>query len=369
MTASEITLPPIKALHRHDGYISFAVKTDDIFCPKFAIRADALDSLFPQFREQLLKDSFLSINAAYCLARRNTTLLKGRPNHRSDTLRYLCACYCDIDYYNLNLEFNQVFSLVMDMCRDGVIPWASFIVNSGHGLWLLWLLHDAQNSASSHLGAYADNPNDHLQLYVKINRAIVNRLSCLGADPAATDAARYMRVPGSLHMETENEVRWWLQGNGESFYSYTLQQLAEFFSIKTCKRLPAEGRAFAESAAHLPKGNRARGHLKAKRNKLAAFNTLVALRAGGFPKGQRNNAARIYAMLLRQNGVQRRDAHLELEQMASDCTPPLPSGEVAAAIKTGYKPQMRKLSYHRMADLLQVTPNEAEIVTQAIGKA
>jgi hypothetical protein len=368
MSASGLSLPPIKALHRHDGYISFAVKSDDTFCPKFAIRADALDTLFPEFRVQLLKDSFLSINAAYCLGRGDTTTLTGRPSHKSGTLRYLCACYCDIDFYNQGLEFNQAFSAVMNLCRDGYLPWASLIVDSGHGMWLLWLLNDANNPAAAHLGAYSDNPFDHLQLYVKINRALGERLRHLGADKAATDAARYIRVPGSLHMETENDVRWWIQGNGESSYSYTLKQLAEFLSIKICKRLPAEERALAECAGRPPRGNRARGHLKAKQNKLAVFDTLISLRAGGFQQGQRNNAAWMYAMVLRQNGVQRCDAYLKIQEIASNCTPPLSTAECAAAMKTGYKPAMRRLSYHRMADVLQVTPHEAEIIAQAIGK-
>jgi hypothetical protein len=190
----------------------------------------------------------------------------------------------------------------------------------------------------------------------------------LGADAAATDAARYIRVPGSLHIETENEVRWWIQGTGENSYSYTLKQLAEFFSIRMCKRLPAEKRALEECSGQHPRGNRARGHIKANQNKLVAFDTIMSLRGGGFPEGQRNNAAWMYAMLLKQNGVHRRDARLKLEQMSSDCKPPLSSGELAAAIKTGYKREMRKLRYHRMADVLQVTPYEAEIIAQAIGK-
>jgi hypothetical protein len=368
MTASGTILPPIKALHRHDGYISFAVKSDDIFCPKFAIKASSLDSFFPEFKEQLLKDSFLSINAAYCLERRNTRDHKGRPSHKSETLRYLCACYCDIDYYNRNLEFNQVFSQVMNMCRDGILPWASFVVDSGHGMWLLWLLHDAESPASAHLGAFADNPFDHLQLYVKINRAIVERLAHLGADPAATDGARYIRVPGSLHMETESEVRWWIQGKGESSYSYTLKQLAEFFSIQTCKRLPAEEQALAECTGRQRKSNRAKGHLKARQNKLAAFDTLMSLRGGGFQKGHRNLAAWMYAMILKQNGVSRPDVSCKLQEMASNCTPKLSLSECEAALKTGYKPKMNKLSYHYMADSLNVTPQEAEIVTQALNK-
>ena len=289
-SASGLALPSIKALHRHDGYISFAVKSGDVFCPRFAIRADALDSTLPQFREHLLKESFLSINASYCLEKRNRTDLTGRPRHSSASLRYLCACYCDIDYYNRGLGFNQVFSTVMNLCRDAVLPLASLIVDGGHGMWVLWFLHDAQDAGKAHVGAFEDNPFNHLQLYLKINRAIGERLAHLGADPVAIDGARYIRVPGSLHMETENEVRWWLQGNGDIPYSYTLKRLAEFFSIEVCRRQRAERRAGADCLRRQAKPNRAKGHRKAMQNKLAAFTTIMSLRGGGFKQGQRNRA-------------------------------------------------------------------------------
>jgi hypothetical protein len=54
--------------------------------------------------------------------------------------------------------------------------------------------------------------------------------------------------------------------------------------------------------------------------------------------------------------------------MASNCTPPLSAPECIRALKTGFKPEMKKLSYHRMANDLGVTPHEAEIITQTIGK-
>jgi hypothetical protein len=57
----------IKAIHRHDGYIAFALKNSDEWRPAFSIRADAIDSIFPEFRPRLLKDSFVSLNSSYCL--------------------------------------------------------------------------------------------------------------------------------------------------------------------------------------------------------------------------------------------------------------------------------------------------------------
>jgi len=97
--SSGLQLLPIKALHRHDGYISFAVRGGDDWRPVISIRANALDEWFPEFTDRLLRDSMVSINASYCLSRRRTDLPCGPPAHRKDTLRYLCAGYVDIDYY------------------------------------------------------------------------------------------------------------------------------------------------------------------------------------------------------------------------------------------------------------------------------
>ena len=83
-------LHPIKVLHRgHDGYIAFALKPDGKrFQPSFAIRASALETMFPGYVDMLLCDSHVSINAAYTLACGNTQSDVGRPNHRNETLRY-----------------------------------------------------------------------------------------------------------------------------------------------------------------------------------------------------------------------------------------------------------------------------------------
>jgi len=65
-------LAPILALHRHDdGYIAFAVARDsgDDFRPLISIRRGELARYFPEFREQLLKDAYVSINADWRLQR------------------------------------------------------------------------------------------------------------------------------------------------------------------------------------------------------------------------------------------------------------------------------------------------------------
>ena len=85
--AAGLDLLPIATLHRHDGYISFARKRDDDFRPFFGIRADLLENMFPEFWEELLKDSFVSINGSYRLAGRGAKRPHGWPAHRTENLR------------------------------------------------------------------------------------------------------------------------------------------------------------------------------------------------------------------------------------------------------------------------------------------
>lgn len=362
---------PIQALHRHDGYIAFALESDDFFRPSFSIRADALDTMFPEFRSRLLKDSFVSINSSYCLANRETKALYGTPRHKIDTLRYLCACYCDIDFYKINPQrtFNEALKYITTLCEAGELPWASVVVNSGHGMWLMWLLHDANDPTKAHYGTWNNNPNDHYQLYSKINHAIGKRLAQLGADAAARDGARYCRVPGTFRTDREKEVRWTIHGKGNLPYSYTLKELASFFAIApVVVRSTQEREALGEVEKKC--GNRSKAWKAAARNTLAAFVTLKDGRGGGFDEGCRNRAAMLYATLLHRNGESRADAHRAVLEMAAQCRRPLSKSECESAIKNVYKHKRGKFktNYHHMADTFDVSPHEAEIISQAIGK-
>jgi hypothetical protein len=148
----EITSVSIRELHRHeDGYIHLATKSGDVLVPFHSIRADALDSMLPAFREDLEKDSFASINASFRETRTRRGNGRGKP-HSTSTLRYLCACYADIDYYREGLSFDSALTAIHELQAAGAIPHPSVIVNSGRGMWLLWFLHDPGNSEHAHIG-------------------------------------------------------------------------------------------------------------------------------------------------------------------------------------------------------------------------
>jgi hypothetical protein len=351
-------------LHRHsDGVISFAVENDGRWRPVHAVRARDLESMFPEFREQLLRDSFISINAAHCMSWRSTGRL-GMPDHNTETLRYLCACYCDIDCYKIGINCEAALQFVGERVKCGDLPAPSAIVRSGQGLWLFWLLHDEADKSRAHLGAYPDNPHNHLQLYARINKKIGLRLVAIGADPVATDAARYVRVPGSFRNDVEEEVHWqWEYSCDKTVLSYSLLDLGEKLGVNKPEARKSAAQIETEGKHPL----RRRGFIVANANKLAAFQSLQELR-GGFAEGKRSIAAFIFAVSLKWSGHSRKEANRELEDFGRVCRPPFPQAQCHSAVKSAYKKKRTTMRYCWIADQLDVTPEEASYISQKIRK-
>jgi hypothetical protein len=346
---TEVVPAPILHLHRHeDGYIAFATERDgDDWRPLVSIKASELEMWFPLFRDQLLKDAYVGINADWRLRKYGEHgAAYGYPLHRSDRLRYINACYVDIDFHKLGLDLGTVIGRVINLQESGQLPHASMIVRSGHGVWLLWLIHDVESAELSQR-AFPDK----LELYSSIQNAIIERLLFLGADMAARDAARHLRIPGSLNSGAEQTVEWWIQGESSRGYIYTLPQLAKLF-----KAIPTR-RHHGEIIAHNPAKRRGWVALNARR--LRDFNTLRAHR-GGFSEGCRNNAAKIYAWLLRVNAVPPDDVRGIGQAMAVQCRPKLDKAAVKDAVVFARK--MRRMRDQTIADWLGITPAESEML-------
>jgi hypothetical protein len=340
---SAISAAPILNLHRHqDGYIAFATERDgEDFRPLVAIRASELETYFPQFRDQLLKDAYVGINADWRLRSFGEDGHSyGYPLHRSDKLRYINASYVDIDFYRLNLDLGTVIGR-----KSGQLPPATMIVKSGRGLWLLWLICDPK-SPEHQQRAFTDT----LDLYSRVQRAIIERLMNLGADTGATDATRHIRLAGSLNTESETTVQWWIQGESQSGYIYTLPQLAKFFRVEPAKRHKCE------LVAHNPA--KRRGHVALNAGRLEDFNMLRGLR-GGFSEGCRNNAAKIYSWLLRANRCPRYDLPGKLAMFGAECHPGLSKAEIKAAWKYT---KLRWMKNQTISDWLGVTKAESEVL-------
>jgi len=350
-------------LHRHsDGVISFAVKSDDVFCPIHAVRAEDLGTMFPEFREHLLKNSYVSINAAARMARRAMAKI-GAPKHNTDTLRYLCASYVDIDCHSLGIAIEDVLRFAKELVTLNQLPPWSGVVYSGRGIWLLWLLNDPSNPGLAHLGAYQDNSRNHLQLYARVGEKLRGLLASVGADPAASDAARYIRMPGSFRTDVEVEVAWeWRDNSGGELISYALIDLAERIGAAEPPVRPA--RAIQHKVGKYPL--RSRGRDAANQNRLAAFRVLEDVR-GGFKEGTRANAAFILAVCMRQTGHSWNATIREVERFGENCVPALPAGEFLYSVKSAFKKNRTPMRYQWIADTLAVTVTEARLISELLG--
>ncbi len=353
---------PIQALHRHsDGVISFHCKTaSGEFRNLFAVRAEHLASMFPEMRAQLEADSYYSVNAFWHREHRKR-YLDATESRQRDRLRYLCACYTDIDSYRAGVDFGTALGMVVSYQDQGVIPPASVIVRSGQGLWLLWLLRDHHNPAMP-----ARAWPEKVRLYCEINRAAGERLARIGADAAARDCLRLTRVPGSVHTGAGRRTKYWIQldERGQSA-TYTLDELAEAFGVDQTLTSTAR-RAFAEST--LPPGSHLRGHAQLNARRLREFEVLRSVRGGAFVAGHRNHAALVYAWLLRRSGADRETVLREVEALGRKCRPALDESSVRGAVKSAFgRGQGRifgiwRLRDQTIADWLHITPAEADLL-------
>lgn len=345
----------ILEIHRHrDGVVTFhrKGKQPGQFENLFGVRAKDLPKMFSGFSEALDCDSYFSINA-FWHPDQKSEFLSATEARQPGKVRFLCAAYTDLDIRNVELDFGTAFATALKYQDEGVIPPASLIVRSGRGMWLLWLLNDAKNP-----GQPPRAFPEKLRLYLQVNRAIGELLCSLGADPAARDAVRLMRVPGSVHplaMERPR-VKYWIQASEQGKpYSYTLDDLARRLRIASPDLAPVERKALLE--AERPGGNRARGFAQLNARRLREFLLLRAMR-GGFAEGCRNHALVVYAWLLRCSR-EAPDAILrEAQRLAAECKPALSAVETRQAVKTARKRRFVRLRDQTISDWLGVTPEE-----------
>jgi hypothetical protein len=318
--------------------------------------------MFPEFREHLLKNSYVSINAAVRMAWGSKAKI-GKPKHNTDRLRYLCASYVDIDCHTMEMNIEDVLRFAKELVTLQQLPPWSGVVYSGRGIWLLWLLSDPSNPDLAHLGTFPDNPRNHLQLYARVGEKLRGLLASVGADSAASDAARYIRMPGSFRTDVEVEVAWeWRDNLGGEPISYTLIELAERLKVADFQAKRTKSAQYETEKCPL----RRRGREAANKNRLAAFRVLENVR-GGFKEHMRANAAFILAVCLRQTGQSWTDSVSELNRFSQNCVPALPVGECLYAVKSAYKKNQKPMRYEWIADTLAVTVNEARLVSELLG--
>ena len=137
------------------------------------------------------------------------------PQRKIENIRHLNALYVDIDYYSIkelkNLDHEYIIGMVENnYFKDGLIPQPSFIMFTGKGLAIYWLIEPA--------------PSGVLPLWNAIQRHFLSILSDIGSDDKSIDSARVMRLAGSRHEETQERAKLYIY---DSKLTYRLRDIQE----------------------------------------------------------------------------------------------------------------------------------------------
>lgn len=399
--APALDLDSILTLHREPGgYIGFVRKPDPEhpqldkhgrprqFENLFSIRAEDLRTLLPAFADWLAEDSYFTINSYYRPAPyRNSTT--GLPDvwRKRKYLSKINACYADIDCGRpeseepgAQLEWRQAQYEAAILADTGVIPQPSIMARSGRGVYLLWILRDEKEPwRPPHAWP------EKVQLCELCNRALnaAIRTHALPADKAAVDAARVLRVPGSIHRKTGRRVEYIVQldqaGRG---FVYTLPELATFLNIPApAAELPPATRSQAKPATYrrtLRPGSAPLRSLGPKKLSALRAQDLVTIEAsrGGFKKrgekhedGSTSPGRRmiltLYACFLRGSGEDPAAALKALQAMAANMHPLYPSdgpGEdppIETIVQQEYAGIKRRWKNETLCALLSITAETA----------
>ena len=81
------------------------------------------------------KDTYISMNTFY------------KPQRRIENLKELKALYIDLDIYNTKFSKEQILMNLEKNYYGSKIPIPSLVVDSGRGLYLIWLINSAHYKA------------------------------------------------------------------------------------------------------------------------------------------------------------------------------------------------------------------------------
>ena len=115
-----------------------------------------------------------------------------KPCRRLECIKELNFLYIDLDYYKTKYTKEQVIMNLEENYFNKIIPATNYILDSGRGLALIWLINKV--------------PSQALPLWKAIQEYLYRQLKEFGADRQALDATRILRVPGSINSKSKTVV-------------------------------------------------------------------------------------------------------------------------------------------------------------------
>lgn len=144
---------------------------------------------------------------------------------RLEYLKELKAQFIDLDTYKTKFTKDQILMNLDTEYFGKSIPRPNLIIDSGRGLYLVWLINSV--------------PSKALPLWKAIEEYLYKQLKPFGADRQALDATRVLRVPGSINSKSNTVVEVLEQYD----YVYDLREIqSEYLPELTPRKEKKKGR-------------------------------------------------------------------------------------------------------------------------------
>ncbi|NFG22269.1 DNA-binding response regulator, partial [Clostridium botulinum] len=154
------------------------------------------------------ENNYISLNTFYSTYR------------RLEYLKELKAHFIDLDIYKTKFTKEQVLMRLDEEYFNKSIPRPNLIIDSGRGLYLIWMINSV--------------PSKALPLWKAVEEYLYKELKVFGADRQALDATRVLRVPGSINSKSNTVVEVLEQYE----YVYDLREIQEGYLPELDKNKP-----------------------------------------------------------------------------------------------------------------------------------
>lgn len=246
-----------------------------------------LPGLWEQINGELENDSYFSLNGFYRPGRqRSTTGWLGpdgeplcRPDRRAESLRYLNACWADLDHHKLGLTVGQAVGLVIDLAANGTVPMPTLTIQSGRGLWAVWLIESVR--------AWPEV----IAWWNRLQNKLSDHHKHLAADQGAIDAARICRIPGSTNTRAKKRVSFTLLGDARR---YRIEEIANWLGVQ--KQTYRRKNNSLIRTSHQSRG--ALGQLARWKILEDTFWTFIEQIRGGIRRGHRHHALHLLGLII-----------------------------------------------------------------------
>lgn len=240
---------------------------------------------------------------------------------RSTDLQQIRNVGIDLDQYKLGLTIEQALDELQVLILDCVIPEPNLVLTS-RGIQLFYTIQGGAAANMFWLSSY-------------ITEQYIAKLQHIGADPQAKDAARVMRVPGSINERNNAKVEAEIWNDK----SYTLQELQAY--CKPLEKFGHKGKKKASVSRLLPAvHDKLSLFYRTNHVRLLDLERLAELRSGDMT-GKRNTFLYIYAY--HQSLICNSFVDLEIfinrvfNQIHSKTDKPMTKGELQRTVRSAYK--------------------------------